>query len=117
MTVPPPGRLSTTTCCPHSSPSFAAIGRTTASVAPPACNGDMSLTGRGGLKAPPTCPRARTDGPLPAPADVRPGRAAPAEVSGGPEGAPPRRQGPPRSPGGRQRGQAAEQRTAVQVAG
>ena len=51
MMVPPPGRLSTTTGWPHSSASRAAMGRTMASVAPPASSGEISLTARVGRKA------------------------------------------------------------------
>ena len=50
MTVPPPGWFSTTTGWPHSSESFCPIGRTIASVAPPASSGEIRRTGCVGLK-------------------------------------------------------------------
>src|SRR5262249_42045651 len=47
----PPGRLSTTTCCPISLPSSAPRMRATVSVALPAACGTMSRTGRSGYSA------------------------------------------------------------------
>jgi hypothetical protein len=46
--VAPPGRLSTTTCCFHVSPSFCATTRPTRSNVPPAANGTTTRTGRTG---------------------------------------------------------------------
>jgi hypothetical protein len=43
--APPPGRLSTITCCPNASPSFCPVRRATKSEPPPAAKGTMMRTG------------------------------------------------------------------------
>jgi hypothetical protein len=48
MFPPAPARFSTTTDCPHASVSFCARRRATTSVAPPAANGTIILTGFAG---------------------------------------------------------------------